>query len=80
MVTKMPHKRVVGAKQTLKAVKSGLASVVYVARDADLKVVIPIAETCRQNGIELIYVETMEELGKLCSIDVGAATACIVKE
>jgi large subunit ribosomal protein L7A len=80
MVTKMPGKRVVGAKQTLKAVKSGLASVVYVARDADLKVTVPIAEACNQNGVELIFVETMEELGRLCSIDVGAATACIVKD
>lgn len=80
MSNKMSGKKVIGAKQTLKAIKNGTASIVYVAEDADQKVIKPIVEACLQNNLELVYIPTIRELGKMCDIDVGAATACIVKE
>lgn len=75
---KMPEKRIVGAKQTLKAIKNGTAKIVYVARDAESKVINPIIEISNQKNIEVIYLESMEKLGDLCGIDVGAATACLI--
>lgn len=80
MSSKMPGKKVIGAKQTLKAIKNGTAAIVYVAEDADQKVTKPIVEACLQKNLEPVYIATMHELGKMCDIDVGAATACIVKE
>ena len=68
----------VGAKQTLKALESGKASVVYLARDAEARITGPVARKAGDLGVELIYVETMRELGRLCGIEVGAASAAII--
>lgn len=80
MSSKMPGKKVIGAKQTLKAIKNETAAIVYIAEDADKKVIKPIVEACLQLGLEPVYIATMQELGRMCDIDVGAATACVVKE
>lgn len=80
MSSKMPGKKVIGAKQTLKAIKNETAAIVYIAEDADKKVTKPIVEACQQAGLEPIFIATMQELGRMCDIDVGAATACVVKE
>lgn len=80
----MPHrlktaKRTVGAKQTLKAVQGGQAKEVFVARDAEERVVRPILDLCRLNGVRITEVDSMAELGKACSIEVGAAVAAILE-
>ena len=80
MSSKMPGKKVIGAKQTLKAIKNDNAETVYIAEDADKKVTKPIIEACLESGLEPVFVATMQELGRMCDIDVGAATACIVKK
>ncbi|WP_278305968.1 ribosomal L7Ae/L30e/S12e/Gadd45 family protein [Caloramator quimbayensis] len=64
----------------MKAVKSGSAKIVYVAKDADEKLIKPLVELCHQSNVEVTYVPTMEKLGALCCINVGAAAACVVKE
>lgn len=81
----MPHrlktaKRTVGAKQTLKAVQGGQAKEVFVARDAEERVVRPILDLCRLNGVRITEVDSMAELGKACSIEVGAAVAAILED
>jgi large subunit ribosomal protein L7A len=80
MNSKVPGKKVIGAKQTLKAIKLGDAKIVYIAEDAEQKVTKPVVETCKQNSVEVVFVPTMHELGKMCDIDVGAATACVLKD
>lgn len=70
---------VVGAKQTLKAIQTNQAQVVYLARDADEHVTDPIRQECVSRGIDIVVVETMAELGRACSIEVGAAVAGIMK-
>lgn len=70
---------IVGAKRTLKAVKDGEAHKVFIARDADERVVSPIIEQCREFSVEVSYVDTMNELGKACGIDVGSSVATLVK-
>jgi large subunit ribosomal protein L7A len=77
---KIQGKKAVGVKQTLKVIKSGIAKTVYIARDAEVKVVKPIEDLCSQNNIEIIHVDTMKELGSMCGIDVGAATAAMIDE
>jgi len=71
--------KVVGAKQTLRAVEDGRVQVVFVAQDADGHVVEPIIEACRRRGIEVVYVDSVAALGRYCKIDVGAAAAALVK-
>lgn len=70
--------RAVGARQTLKALENGTAQVVFVARDAEERVVKPVEDLCRRQGAELVYVDNMRELGKYCSINVGAAAAALL--
>ena len=71
--------RVIGFKQVTKAVNKGLAACVFAADDADGRVTEPLKELCSQKGVELVRVPTMEEIGKACSIEVGAAAAALLK-
>lgn len=80
MSTKVPGKKVIGAKQSLKAILNGIAISVYIAQDADLKVTKPIIDAATLINLDIIYVPTVLELGKMFEIEVGAATACIIKE
>ena len=75
---KMARHKAIGTKQTIKALERGEAKTVYVARDADEKVTTKVLELCRNNGIEIIYVDTMAQLGKACGIEVGAASVTIL--
>lgn len=69
----------IGTKQALKALNNNAAHAVYIARDAEEHVTRQLVELATEKNIEIIYVETMKQLGKACKIDVGAATAVIVK-
>lgn len=69
----------IGIKQSLKILKQDRALVVYIAKDAEKYVVRSIVELAEEKQIPIIYVEDMLVLGKACNIDVGAATAVIVK-
>ena len=72
-------KTVVGAKQTLKIIVAGEAKIVAVALDANSKVREPLEAACAERGIPCERIATMVELGKACGINVGAATAVILK-
>lgn len=70
----------VGTKQTTKMVEQDKATMVYVAQDADSRLVSRIVQLCKQRGVQVTYVDTMRALGKACGIDVGTATAVVVEE
>lgn len=72
------HRKVVGTRQTAKAVESDKAVAVFLAGDADKKVIAPVVSACQEKGIGFYYVDSMAELGKACNIKVGAAMAAIL--
>lgn len=75
----MPEKRfVVGAKQLRKALQSGKARFVYLAKNADPAITLPIAEQCKLNSVPCAWVGSMQDLGRACGIEVGAAAAAAV--
>jgi len=80
MSVKLQGKKVIGVKQTIKIIKNGKAISVYLAKDAEDRVVRPVEELCKQNNINIVYVDTMKELGHMCGIDVGAAAAALINE
>lgn len=80
MVDRLYGKKVIGMKQSIKAIKNGEGQIVYVAKDADAKLVQQISKLAEENYLEVKYVETMKELGKLCGIEVGASAAVILKD
>ena len=65
----------VGTKQVLKAVQCGETKKVYIGKDVESHIVAELIKICKQNKIDIIYVESMKELGKLAGIEVKAATA-----
>lgn len=69
----------IGIKQSLKILKRDQAAMVFIAKDAEQYVIRSIVELAEEKQIPIIYVESMLILGKACNIDVGAATAVIVK-
>lgn len=71
--------RVVGAKQTRRALNDGRAVRVYLAEDADPGVTGPIETLCAELGAEMVHVPAMRELGQACGIAVGAAVAALVR-
>lgn len=80
MVDRLQGNKVVGIKQTTKAIKNGKGHVLYVAKDADDKVINPLIELANDNMVNIVFIETMSQLGKLSGIDVGTAATLILKE
>lgn len=72
-------KKVIGIKQTLKAVNKGTVSLVYVAENADERLIQPLKEACETQHVAVEVIPTMLELGKACGIEVGAAAVGVVK-
>ena len=70
--------KVVGVKQTRKAVLTGEAVAVFAARDAEKRVIAPVVDACESAGLPVTWTDTMAELGQACGIAVGAACAAIV--
>jgi len=68
----------VGLNQSTRAVRDGVVRAAYVARDADSHVVFPFERLCRENGVEIVYVDTMKELAELCEVEVNTAVAVVV--
>lgn len=72
-------KKTVGVKQSQKAIESGSVIKVYIAKDAEDKVVRSIINLCQESSIIIEYVDDMKQLGKACGVDVGASTVCVLK-
>ena len=70
---------VIGKKQTLRALSRDEAKLVYLSKDADLHVTKPIADVCKEKNIEIIYYDSMKELGASVGISVNAAAAAVLK-
>ncbi len=71
---------VVGTKQILRSIEHGDVECVYMAKDADMHITHKVVEMCQKKQIRMEWVATMQELGKACHIDVGAAAAGICHE
>jgi len=71
--------KLVGIKQSKKAIKDNKAKKVFIASNAQEYILQPIIDDCVANGIPIERVATMAELGKACGIDVGAAIAVLLK-
>lgn len=70
--------KVVGVKQTRRALNDGRAKTLFLARDADPALTEPLAELAEGRGIPVCWTERMRELGRACGIAVGAAVAATV--
>ena len=70
--------KVVGLKQTRRAVSTAQAVRVYLACDAEERLIQPLLEACHQAGIPVETSYTMKQLGKECGIDVSTAAVALL--
>ncbi|WP_330408010.1 ribosomal L7Ae/L30e/S12e/Gadd45 family protein [Vallitalea guaymasensis] len=73
------NSKVIGMKQTLKALENDEVEVLYVAKDAQDKVTTRLIELAGSQQIPVVYIDTMEELGSVCDVEVKTATAALIK-
>lgn len=79
MLSQLEHNtKVVGAKQTKRALKDGRAARVFLARNADPSLTEPIEVLSREQSVEVEWIDTMKQLGQACGIAVGAAVAALL--
>jgi len=71
--------RVVDIRQTIKAVESEKACKVYIAEDAKIRIIENLKKLCESKGVEVIFVNSMAELGKAAGIERGASVVVILK-
>lgn len=79
MITELAsQEKVVGVKQSRKAIREGRARRVYLACDADPAITDPIADSCAQAGIPVEAGYTLAQLGQACRITVGASVVAVL--
>lgn len=71
--------KVVGVKQSRRAIREGRAVQVFLATNADPALTAPLAELCAAEGVPVEQERTMEELGKAAGIQVGAAVVALLR-
>lgn len=71
--------KVVGAKQSRRAIAEGRAARVFLAEDADPKLIDPLRELAETMDVPVSSVASMRALGEACGILVGAAVAVLTK-
>ena len=79
MIDRLLGKKVIGTKQCIKSMRSGEGKTLYIAKDAEQKLVNPIVDLAREHGVEVKYVNTMKELGRMCGIEVGSAATLMLE-
>ena len=70
---------IVGLRQSMKQIENKNVSKAIVAKDTDSYILSPFVSLCENEGIEISYVESKKELGKLCKLYVPAAIAVYKK-
>lgn len=78
MIDRLLGKKVIGIKQATKAIKNGQGTVLYVAEDADTKLITPLVILAKENNVDVEIIETMKQLGIMCGIEVGSAATLIL--
>ena len=73
MLDRMVVKKVIRIKQCTKLTKNNEGKVLYVAKDANAKLILPIIQLAKEKNIKIVEVSTMKELGKIGGIDVKSS-------
>ena len=72
------QEKVIGVKQSRKAIREGRAKRVYLACDADPAITEPVAASCAEAGIPVETDYTLAQLGEACRISVGASVVAVL--
>ncbi len=64
----------IGVKQCSKAIVRNEANKLYIAKDAEIFVTKNLIRLAEANSVEILFVDSMKELGRLSGIDVEATS------
>ncbi len=70
--------KVTGIKETTKALSQNEVKTLFLAKDAENHLVQHLEQIAKEKNIEIVYADSMIDLGKACGIEVGAAAAATV--
>jgi large subunit ribosomal protein L7A len=77
---KEAKEKIVGLKQTLRAIQQDKIEIVYFASDLEDHIVRKISEQCGEKSIPIMPSNlTQKEMGRLCQIEVGASVIGLLK-
>ena len=69
---------VVGLKETERAIDAGKVKHVFIAKDCDERIALPLLEICKERNISVNREFTRKEIGRASKIKVKAATAAVI--
>ncbi|WP_181362796.1 ribosomal L7Ae/L30e/S12e/Gadd45 family protein [Sulfoacidibacillus thermotolerans] len=72
--------RVVGLSSTLRALQKGHLIEVYLAKDAEHRVLQPLQKQCEERGISIVWVDSQLALGRACGLRIGTSAVGILRE
>ncbi|WP_068677170.1 ribosomal L7Ae/L30e/S12e/Gadd45 family protein [Oceanobacillus sp. Castelsardo] len=76
-VTQVKSRLIIGTKQTLKAMKNGEVSEVFIANDADEHITQKVASLADELDIPCESVDSKRKLGVACGIEVDASAVAV---
>jgi large subunit ribosomal protein L7A len=72
------NSKVVGTKQTLKALQQRRVIELYIAKDANPEQLKTIIHLAKKQQLPIVEIPTMDELGIACEVEVKTATAALI--
>ena len=72
--------KVVGLKQTVRSIENGKAKLVYIASDADRRLIVKLKDLANMHQVKYHMVDSMLELGKMAGLKIEASACCILKD
>ena len=79
-IIKEGKRRTIGTRQTSKALNKGELAGIFIAMDAEHRIIKPIIVAAKEKNIPIYYIESMKKLGAACEIEVDTAIAGVLKE
>ncbi|KPH76295.1 ribosomal L7Ae/L30e/S12e/Gadd45 family protein [Oceanobacillus caeni] len=76
-VTQVKSRLIIGTKQTLKAMKNGEVSEVFIANDADEHITQKVASLADELDIPRKSVDSKRKLGVVCGVEVDASVVAV---
>lgn len=72
--------KVIGSKQSFKALKRKQVLELFIADDAEVKVIRPLIDLAEKTAVPVQKINSMLELGQAAGIEIGTAAVAILKE
>lgn len=80
MINRIIGSKVIGIKECKKNLKEDKGKVLYVAKDVTEDLIKELLSMAEEKKVEIVYVETMKELGKMSGINVKSSATLTITD